>query len=178
MRFLMLLLAAAQLVLFTISSDADPRDRCLTGRFKGITETDPNGVVIGHADKFDWGCIAAADLPVPLTIQGGGIPPVPPPDALCLGPAAPNPVPGGQVRLTFTLPVTAEVELSIYQQTRGAGPPQALKVITLLEGTHVIGVHEVVWDLRDPAGIPVLPGIYRAVLRLGSAMLCGDIQVL
>jgi hypothetical protein len=177
MRFLMLILAVAQLAVIPLSSHADPRNRCLSGRFKGITETSPDGTLIGRVDKFDWGCIAAADLPVPLTSPAGGIPPLPPPDALCLQPAAPNPVPGGQVRLMFTLPVTADVELAIYQQTRGVGPPTTLKVITLLEGTHVIGVHEVLWDLRDPAGFPVPSGIYRAVLQFGTASLCGDIEV-
>jgi hypothetical protein len=158
-------------------SSAAPPDRCLQGRFHGITQTNEIGEVIGRVDRQDWGCL---DAPGGAALnqwgQGGGGVPVPPPTAICLFPASPNPASGG-TRLRFTLLEATEVELAVYGQSVGGGPRRVFLVRSLLAGSHLAGMHEVTWDLRDEVGMRVPPGIYRAVLDGGSFTLCGDVEV-
>ncbi|MGH7725848.1 MAG: hypothetical protein ACREOU_10530 [Candidatus Eiseniibacteriota bacterium] len=168
---------ALALFLTTWPATAAPPDKCLKGRFGGITETSPIGEETGRVDGKDWGCLDASGNAVLLQWgQGGGGVPVPPPTAICLTPAWPNPA-SGETRFRFTLPQTADVELAVYGQSVGGGPRRVFLVRSLLSGPRLAGAHEVTWDLRDEVGMRVPPGIYRAVLDGGSFALCGDVEV-
>jgi hypothetical protein len=147
---------------------------CLKPPFRGITERDAFGAVVGHVDPRDWNC--------PGSRHGGPTPQsasdVPPPMFdLCLHRAYPNPT-DGAVRIEFSLTSTGNVRLTIYGQTQGHGRPEAIPVRVLTEATLVAGVFEVTWDLLDADGARVKPGIYRVVLEAQGQVFCGDIQVL
>jgi hypothetical protein len=102
--------------------------------------------------------------------------PVPPPTALCMIPAAPNPT-SGAIRLQFALPAAGHVSLIVYGRHQGHGPRETFVARTLLDGELVVGSFTVNWDLRDANGVRVEPGIYRAILVTGDQALCGDIEV-
>ena len=166
---------------------------CLNTPFEGITQTDPNGNVIGEPDKHDWGCVdrgsggaapGAASRTAPArartaTADEGatalGVP-VGPPPALCMEPAAPNPASAG-TRLQFALPSSAHVTLSVYSRSQGHGPRETVVVRELMDTDLAAGQFTLIWDLTDEHGNPLPPGIYRAVLIVGDEALCGDIQV-
>jgi hypothetical protein len=154
-------------------------DVCFNGPFRGITATDPLGVVIGEPDRHDWTC-PPADPTLRATRRGTAapddVPPVGPPTVICLAPAAPNPATTA-TRLEFALPRAATVELVIYGQHHRRGPFRVFEVRTLASGTRAAGVHTVIWDLRDEHGARVPVGIYRAVLRVEGETHCGDIEV-
>jgi hypothetical protein len=147
---------------------------CLKPPFRGITERDEVGEVVGHVDPRDWGC-AGSDHGGP-TPQSAADVPVPPPFDLCFHGAYPNPT-DGAVRMTFSLTSTGNVTLSLYGQTHRHGRPEAYPVRVLIDAALVSGVHEVTWDLLDENGTRVEPGIYRAVLEAQGQVFCGDIGV-
>ena len=79
-------------------------------------------------------------------------------DATDLRLSAPRPNPTSRAtRLSFTLPSSAPVALTIYD-VRGSA------VRTLLHETRAMGTHTLEWDARDDAGRDVTPGIYFARL--------------
>ena len=176
-HFLLVLLGIG---VFTAAGAAPPGDlpSCVRGAFVGITETDPNGVILGHPDTRDWGCIGqknnggsagagatrAFDVPAPL------------PTAVCFEPAAPNPA-SGATRLQFALPATAHVGVVIYGRNAGHGSPDVFVARTLVDGIRAPGFYTVTWDLTDEAGARVARGIYRCVLDVGGDVLCGDVEV-
>jgi hypothetical protein len=69
----------------------------------------------------------------------------------------PNPF-SPRTTLSFTLPVTADVTLVIYDLA-------GRKVITLVDEIREAGRHEVPWRCVDNDGVPVASGIYLAKLR-------------
>ena len=149
---------------------------CVRGAFVGITETDPNGTIIGRPDARDWGCIGNTGGSA-RTGQAGALGvPVPPPTTLCFEPAAPNPA-TGSTRLEFALPVAGHVSVVVYGRSQGHGPPETFVARTLVDATLAPGFHTIVWDLRSDGGTPVAPGIYRCVLESGGETLCGDLEV-
>jgi len=149
---------------------------CVRGAFVGITETDPNGTILGRPDSRDWGCVGSttpghgAGQVVALGV------PVPPPTTLCFEPAAPNPA-AGSTRLQFALPAEAHVTVVVYGRSQGHGAPETFIARTLVDATLAPGFHTVEWDLRSEGGTPVAPGIYRCVLEAGGEALCGDVEV-
>jgi hypothetical protein len=142
---------------------------CLLGKWDGITATDPNGNVIGAEDPGDWGCLGGGP-----TVRPQGVP-VPPPNATCLMPAAPNPTNGHTV-LNFSLLGDSQVSLVVYSK-KGNGPHSAFPVRTLVSQQLAAGVHSVAWDGTDDGGAPLSPGLYRVVLTVGEQSACGDIQI-
>jgi hypothetical protein len=153
-----------------------PKHSCLWQPFHGITQTDEIGTIIGRADRGDWGCAedATGGSAVTRTVQGAV--PVPPPTALCLRPAFPNPATFG-VRFGFTLTETQPVTLVVYARETGHGPPRVLEVKRLVESTQAAGSHEIHWDLTDLDGQRVPAGLYRVVFEAGDVVLCGDLEV-
>ncbi len=133
--------------------------------FAGITSTDAVGNVLGTPDPADWGCVGGGTLAAV---------PAPPPTNVCFGPAYPNPA-SGFTRVNFSLPQPANVSLVVYGQHGKHG--RAFPVRTLASGSFAAGAFTVVWDLKDDAGAPLPPDIYRAVLVTGGHELCGDIEV-
>lgn len=165
---------------FTAAGAAPPGElpSCVRGAFIGITETDPNGVILGRPDTRDWGCVGRNGNAGTAAAGGAhafGVP-APPPTAVCFRPAAPNPA-SSATRLEFALPATAQVKLVIYGRNQGHGAPDVFVARTIVDGTRAPGVYTVVWDLKDEAGSPVAPGIYRCVLDVGGEVLCGDVEV-
>jgi len=150
-------------------------DACLRGPFHGITATNEIGEVLGRPDASDWGCLGGG-APAPALI-GAGIPPVQPPTEFCIHPASPNPVPGF-TRLVLALPSSGPVSLAVWARRTGHGPPQVLRVRTLLHGEFVAGMHEVNWDGKDDQGVRLAPGIYRVVFSVAGGSVCGDIEIL
>jgi hypothetical protein len=165
---------------------------CVHSAFEGITQTLPDGTVIGTPDARDWGCAdrgpgaapgatartapararsATADEGVTVT----GIP-VGPPPSFCMQPASPNPA-SGATRLHFALPTATHVTLSVYGRSQGHGPRETVVVRELMDADLQAGQYEVVWDLKDDHGQPLSPGIYRAVLVAGDEALCGDVEI-
>jgi hypothetical protein len=172
MKPIALILAGAALLPF-LDASAAPRDRCLQGPFHRITQTNAIGEIIGQVDRQDWGCLGASNV-APGTVPSDI--PVPTPTDVCFSPAAPNPA-SGATRLEFTLPQASHVTLAIYGESVGHGPRQAIAVRSLMDGQFQAGAHQVNWDLRNDAGAPLAPGLYRAVLTTDLGTLCGDIEV-
>ena len=188
-------LTFAAVASLTLLGAAPPRNfpPCLHTPFEGITQTDPNGNVIGEPDKHDWGCVdrggggaapgaasrAGSTRARTATADEGvtalGVP-VGPPPALCMRPAAPNPA-SGATRLGFALPSAVHVTFSVYGRSQGHGPRETLVVRELMDGNLQAGQYEVIWDLTDDHGQALPPGIYRAVLVAGDEALCGDIEI-
>jgi hypothetical protein len=142
---------------------------CLLGKWDGITATDPNGQIMGPVDPSDWGCLGGGP-----GIRPQGVP-VPPPNATCLMPAAPNPTSGRTV-LNFSLLSDSPVSLVVYGR-KGNGPHGAYPVRTLVSQQLAAGVHSVAWDGTDDRGAPLSPDLYRVVLTVGEQSACGDIQI-
>jgi hypothetical protein len=189
------LLTFAAVASLTLLGAAPPHQLppCLHTPFEGITQTDPNGNVIGEPDEHDWGCVdrgggsaapgaasragstrsrtATADEGV----TGLGVP-VPPPTSVCMYPAAPNPANAG-TRLQFALPSSAHVMLRVYSRSKGHGPRETAVVRELLDTNLAAGQFTLIWDLTDGHGNPLPPGIYRVVLIVGDEALCGDIEI-
>jgi hypothetical protein len=144
----------------SVCGGSPPPVGCATPPYEGITPLDANGVVLGTPDPNDWGCLGGG--------SGSGQP-----TNLCWGPAFPNPATAA-VTLPWTLPEAAMVTLQVYGQDDGG---RAYVVRTLSAEPQVAGWHQVNWDLKDDAGMPVAPGIYRAMITADGQTLCGDIQV-
>jgi len=181
------ILTLAAIGAFGLTSAATPHGfpRCTHSRFEGITQTTSDGTIVGEPDARDWGCVggaAGADairaLPrgrtAPLGLALG--PPAPPPTAVCMDPAAPNPA-DQATRLQFGLPASAHVNLSVYGRRQGHGPRETFVARALVDAEMAAGLHAVYWDLTDEHGVRVAAGIYRAVLVVGDDTLCGDIEV-
>jgi len=150
-------------------------ERCLHTPYQGITVTSPTGEILGPVDPQDWGCADFGGRPRFETIELDDVGPVPPPTSLCLREAFPNPAQGA-TRLQISVPASMHMTLAIYGRSDEPGA-RARLVRTLIEGTFAAGTHQVLWDLKDDSGVPVAPGIYRAILVAGGRVLCGDIQV-
>jgi hypothetical protein len=63
--------------------------------------------------------------------------------------------------ITYTLPASARVELSVYSIT-------GQKVRTLVSGRMEAGAYSAIWDGKDENGKPVSSGVYIAHLRAGK----------
>jgi glucose/arabinose dehydrogenase len=94
---------------------------------------------------------------VPAGVSGVGV--GPPPAALSLGHATPNPS-GGAVALRVGLSAPAAARLRAYD----AG---GRLVRTIFEGALPAGTREMTWDARAADGSPLAPGVY--FLRLDAA---------
>jgi hypothetical protein len=163
---------------------------CLNGPFDGITQTLPDGTIVGEPDAKDWGCVGHAQGASPAasaraaamrarlaeTDPGVAGVPVPPPGPLCLEPAAPNPA-SFQTKLQFALPASGHVTLSVYGRSQGHGPRETTVVRELLDGNLAAGIFIFYWDLTDDNGNRLPAGIYRVVLVSGDDALCGDIEI-
>jgi hypothetical protein len=74
--------------------------------------------------------------------------------------AYPNPF-HGSTEIAFSVPASASVSLKVYDIS-------GRLVRTLVEGTLEAGSHRVVWDGRTGAGSATAPGVYLAVVKVGS----------
>jgi hypothetical protein len=171
MRHSCILLAGGFLALLTLGGAAPWRSlpSCVIGRFEGITPTDGVGTVIGTPDPGDWGCLGGA-------ARGPADVPIPPPTQVCLGPAYPNPA-TASVSVGYSLPMSSQVSLTVYGQTRKHGPHGAFLVRTLADGTYQAGSFMVLWDGNDDQGMRVPPGLYRVVLTVVQGSICGDVEI-
>lgn len=165
-------------LVITGAASPDRLPLCARGAFVGITETQPDGTIIGRPDDHDWGCAgeAGANGGVRGRASALGVPSPPPPQALCFEPAAPNPA-SGATRLQFAVPVAGHVNLVIYGRDQRHGPRETFVARTLVDGTLAVGFFTSIWDMKDDQGARVAPGLYRAVLEAGGETLCGDIEV-
>jgi hypothetical protein len=159
----------------------DHLPQCVHQVFAGITQTLPDGSIVGDPDRGDWGCAGQGGRVDPIAALPGGSAgplgvPVPPPPALCMYPAAPNPA-AAVVRLRFANPAAGPVSLIVYGRHQGHGPRETFVARTLLDANLVVGFFTVDWDLKDDNGVRVDPGIYRAIFVAGNEALCGDIEV-
>ena len=155
--------------------------KCAHANFAGITQTLPDGTIIGEPDRGDWGCAghggnADASSGLPGAPTSALDVPVTPPTTLCMIPTAPNPT-VGDTRLQFALPVAGHVSLIVYGRRQGHGSRETFVARTLMDANLVVGQFVVQWDLKDDNGVRVEPGIYRAILVAGDEALCGDIEV-
>lgn len=174
------------LAALALTSAAPPHGlpRCVHSRFAGITQTLPDGTIVGEPDPGDWGCVGGDAASDAIQVTPGrrhapsamaGIP-APPPPTVCMEPAAPNPAETA-TRIQFALPAAAHVSLIAYGRRQGHGPRETFVARTLVNADLAPGFHSVIWDLNDDLGASVEPGIYRAVLVVGDDALCGDIEV-
>jgi hypothetical protein len=74
--------------------------------------------------------------------------------------AYPNPF-SGTTEIAFSVPVASEVSLKVYDIN-------GRLVRSLVEGSLSAGSHRVVWDGRTSDGGRTAPGVYLAVVRIGS----------
>jgi hypothetical protein len=170
-RFLSFVLLAG----LAVADPSSPVEECLKAPFHGITETSPDGTQTGKIDRQDWGC-ANSPRGHAVSPEATSDVPVPPQFDLCLYKAYPNPAQNA-VRITFGVPATQLIHLTIYGQNLGHGRPEAFPVRVLVDSNLNAGLFEVAWDLRDDQGASVPSGIYRAVLEGQGETLCGDIEV-
>jgi len=159
----------------------DHLPQCAHANFAGITQTLADGSIVGVPDNGDWGCAGKGGQVDPISALPGGAAsalgvPAPPPTALCMYPAAPNPA-SAETRLQFAMPAAGHVSLIVYGRHQGHGPRETFVARTLLDADLVVGFFTVNWDLKDDHGVQVAPGIYRAILVAGDEALCGDIEV-
>ena len=146
---------------------------CLIGKWSGITPTDEQGNPTGPADPSDWGCLGSSGTVVgfaPSIVEPG-----PPPIAFCLHPAAPNPL-GTATRLTLEVPRAGHVRVAVWAK-KGNGPHNARLARTLIDATLAAGVHQILWDGRDDAGVRLGADLYRVVMESEDGTACGDIEV-
>jgi hypothetical protein len=73
--------------------------------------------------------------------------------AATLAPVVPNPAPGGQATIRFSLPRAAEVSLRVYDVA-------GRLVRVLEEAQRPAGERTLAWDGRDAAGEVAAPGVY------------------
>ena len=92
-----------------------------------------------------------------------------PPSGLWLA-AHPNPSPGLS-RLSYALPRTAAIRLSIYD-VHGA------RVMTLVDGIEPAGRHEVTWNGKDASGDRLAPGVYLVELDTGTERTLGKLVLM
>lgn len=175
MRSKQLALVGLVLIASFVAGAAPWRDlpACLIGKWTGITVTDGDGNLLGPEDPNDWGCIG--DRTSGLSVTAPADVPVPPPTAVCLLPAYPNPA-SPATRLRFTLPSPSPVSLVAYGK-KGNGPHGAFPIRSLVSGEMAAGVHEVTWDGNDDRGVRLGSGIYRVVLVVGANSVCGDVEI-
>ena len=103
--------------------------------------------------------LAVTDVPAPATHA-----------SLALS-AAPNPVRGGGVRLSFAMSQAGKVRLTVYGLDG-----RLLRELT--RGLLAAGAHSLAWDARDGAGAAVSPGIYFARLETADVASTTRIVVL
>jgi hypothetical protein len=146
---------------------------CLIDKWTGITATDGAGNLVGSEDPNDWGCIDGGASGLSVTAPTDV--PVPPPTAVCLLPAFPNPA-SASTTLRFTLPSPSQVSLVVYGK-KGNGPHGAFPVRTLVAREMATGMYTVVWDGNDDRGVRVVPDIYRVAMVVSDNCVCGDIEI-
>jgi hypothetical protein len=95
---------------------------------------------------------------------GIGSEPVRPKEFAVVG-NSPNPF-NPSTTISFTLPLSARAELSVYSVT-------GQKVRTLLSGPMTAGTHSAVWDGKDDAGKTVSSGVYLSRLTAGKRTATG-----
>ena len=190
-------IALAAVAFLTLAGAAPPHHLppCINDPYDGITQTLSDGTVVGEPDARDWGC---AERGAPAHGAVGAAPgatgrasatrervatdpeiegvPVPLPTVLCMYPAAPNPATVA-TRITFALPASAHVSVSVYARQQAHGPRETSIVRVLIDGALAAGTFALSWDLDDDGGQRVPPGIYRVVLVTGEDALCGDVEV-
>ena len=81
------------------------------------------------------------------------------PGRFALDQSLPNPAGAGRASIRFDLPVRARVELEVLDL-------QGRRVRILADRAFAPGRHEIEWDIRDPGGRRVRPGIY--LVRMGA----------
>lgn len=163
-------------ILAATASSAHVRgfNRCLHTPYRGITVTSELGEILGPVDADDWGCLGSIGRGgVGRMAEEGPVPP--PPTAVCLKEAFPNPATSA-TNLQIALPASSSLTLTVYGR-RGETGGRVQLVKTLLDGPFAAGTHQVRWDLTDEAGARVAPGIYRVLLEAGDQAICGDVQV-
>ena len=146
---------------------------CLIDKWAGITAADDVGNLLGPEDPNDWGCMDGGAGGLSVTSSTGV--PLPPPTAVCLLPAFPNPTSTGTT-LRFTLPSASPVSLVAYGK-KGNGPQGAFPVRTLVAGEMAAGVYTVLWDGNDDRGVRLAGGIYRVAMVVGANCVCGDVEI-
>ena len=185
----------AMIAALALTSAAPPQHLapCLHGRFKDLTQTLPDGTIVGEPDPHDWGCVgggsgssSGASGTSDVRLAGPGVRgaadvpvgPAPAPTAVCMDPAAPNPAEVA-TRIQFELPLATRVTVYVVRHARRLGfePDPGVIVRTLVDATLAAGTHAIYWDLSDDAGDPLAAGIYRVVLVAGDEALCGDVEV-
>jgi hypothetical protein len=72
---------------------------------------------------------------------------------------APNPV-RRAAAFAFELPAAGRASVQLYDVT-------GRRIVTLANGTFEAGAHDVLWDLRDAAGVRVRPGVFLARIVMG-----------
>jgi len=122
-----------------------------------VAEVDSLAVIVGRTSlqgrRF---YLSASELAITaVSEERNGLPP-----EFRLGAAYPNPF-NGYALIPFSLPFSAEVELSLYNSL-------GQRVRILRQGLHAPGFYQARWDGRDAAGNPLGSGAYLAVLRAGD----------
>jgi len=110
--------------------------------FYKIQDVDRSGVMTLHGP-------VAAEVALPVRVD--------------LAQNYPNPF-NPVTTISFELPAAADVALTIYNL-------QGQVVRTLVRGASSAGVHSLIWDARDEAGMAVPTGIYYYRLRTGNQVL-------
>lgn len=146
---------------------------CVIGKWSGITPIDEQGNPTGPADSTDWGCVGGIGTAAGTAPSVVG--PPPPPTAFCLRPAAPNPMVAA-TRLTLTVPRAGHVRVAVYAK-KGNGPHNAQLARTLVDATLAAGVHQILWDGTDDAGVRLAADLYRVVMESEDGSVCGDVEV-
>ncbi len=82
------------------------------------------------------------------------------PTEFALEPAYPNPF-NPSVTVPYALPKTADVQLTVYNVL-------GQRVVQLVNRKMNAGYHQVIWDGRSQAGLPVASGVYFVTMEAGS----------
>src|SRR5262245_23665001 len=154
-----IVLLAASAVALTAAAPPHSFPACVHQDFDGITQTLPDGTIVGDPDVRDWGCAdrgggagSAGATDAVRALPGGSVGalgvPVPPPTVLCSQPAAPNPA-IGSTRLEFALPAAGQVSFVVYGRQWGHGPRETFIVRTLADRMFLSGAYQFLWDLKD-----------------------------
>lgn len=91
------------------------------------------------------------------------------PQQFALHPSKPNPA-ASEVVLRFDLPVERSVKLEVFDLL-------GRRVATVVDALYPAGSHGAVWNLRDPSGTPVRPGVYVYRLAAGEFRAKGKMTV-
>ncbi|MGH7731488.1 MAG: T9SS type A sorting domain-containing protein, partial [Candidatus Eiseniibacteriota bacterium] len=106
-------------------------------------------------------------LPSPQSLRQG--PNAEIPLRFALHASQPNPA-GASTFIRFDLPVESSVKLEVFDLL-------GRRVATLTDRTFPAGRHGAAWNLRDPSGAPVRPGVYVYRLTAGEFRARGKMSV-